>query len=183
MGLELHIKVPTNASAVSFDFSFFSVEFPQYVCASSGNNDQFVALLSSTAASTPADHNVSFDAQGNSVNVNNAFMEVCVPMTMFNGKTYACPLGASLLGGTGIALPNQSDGNGNPYTAGGGTGWLTTQAAVVPGETITLRFAIWDAGDNTLDSTALIDHLTWTLRSGTAPPPPAAPPVTMRSPR
>ncbi len=36
MALELIIKVPTNAMALSFDFSFFATEFPEYVCRDPG---------------------------------------------------------------------------------------------------------------------------------------------------
>ena len=44
---------------------------------------------------------------------------------------------------------------------GGATGWLTTQAPIAPGETFTLEFMIWDAGDGVLDSSVLIDNFQW----------------------
>jgi len=43
----------------------------------------------------------------------------------------------------------------------GATRWLTTTAPVVPGETITLRFVIWDTSDMQLDSLVLIDNFRW----------------------
>lgn len=49
------------------------------------------------------------------------------------------------------------------------TGWLSTTAAVVPGEIIRLRFAVWDVLDEALDSTVLLDHFTWTLIEPTTP--------------
>jgi hypothetical protein len=47
----------------------------------------------------------------------------------------------------------------------------------MPGETITLRFAIWDDGDGRWDSTVLVDHFTWQAPGGNAP---FTPPVTKR---
>jgi len=53
---------------------------------------------------------------------------------------------------------------------GGGTSWLTTDAPVVPGETIELRFMIWDTGhvqngdpDQWYDSLVLLDNFHWNL--------------------
>jgi hypothetical protein len=174
MALELTIKVPTNASGLSFDFDFNTPEYPQFVC--DVYNDEFVAFLWS-GAPTPADRNISFDSMGNPVSVNNAFLEVCSP-AMPNGKTFTCPLGTRELEGTGI-LEDAGASPAEQFVRGGATSWLTTRADVLRGETVTLRFAIWDAGDDYLDSTTLIDNLVWTLSGGKAP---FAPPMTMRSP-
>jgi hypothetical protein len=173
MALELKIRVPTNAHALSFDFDFNTPEYPQFVC--DIYNDEFVALLWSQASGTPSDHNISFDSQGDPVSVNNAFLEVCAPTTT-NGKTFTCPLGTMQLEGTGI-LAVQGASSSDQVTRGGATGWLTTQANVVAGETITLRLGVWDAGDEALDSTTLLDHLIWSLSAGSSS---SAPPVTMR---
>jgi hypothetical protein len=176
MALELEIRTPTNTSGLAFDFDFNTPEYPQFVC--DEYNDQFVALLWSRVASTPADHNISFDSLGDAVSVNNAFLDVCAPATA-NGKTFTCPLGTGQLEGTGI-LATQGASSSELVTRGAATGWLTTNAAVAGGETITLRFAIWDAGDEVLDSTALIDHFVWRLSAGAAP---LGAPVTTRPPR
>lgn len=45
------------------------------------------------------------------------------------------------------------------------TGWLRTKSPVVGGETITLRFTIYDSGDGLLDSSALIDNFRWIPKS------------------
>jgi hypothetical protein len=177
MGLELTIKAPTNALGLSFDFDFLTTEFPTFVCNQAGYNDQFVALLGSSAAATPADRNISFDSRGNSVNVNSGFLQACAPTTVA-GKTFTCPLGTGQLEGTGI-LGSFQYPDGTPYTRGGATGWLSSRADVVRGETLTLRFAVWDAGDNSLDTTALVDHFAWTVASGAQSPPPPAPPQTI----
>jgi len=44
---------------------------------------------------------------------------------------------------------------------GGGTGYLTSTGNVIPGETIELRFAVWDSGDGIGDSVVLLDNFTW----------------------
>jgi hypothetical protein len=44
---------------------------------------------------------------------------------------------------------------------GGGTGWLTTNGNVKPGEIMTLRIAIWDTSDTALDSLAVVDNFRW----------------------
>ncbi len=185
MALEVKIKVPTNAGALDFDFDFLSTEFPSFVC--DGYDDTFVALLRSGASGIPADHDVAFDAKGDRVSVNNSFIEECVAQSyqyLSGTVMYACPLGSSQLQGTGV-LEDKGMLNGMEVWQGGATGWLTTRAAVVPGETITLRFAIWDSGDSINDSTALVDKVTWDLAPAAAAPamPASGPPVTTRPPQ
>jgi len=62
-----------------------------------------------------------------------------------------CTLGPGELAGTGLYESSKE----------GGTGWLVTKGNVVPGEEITVRFAIWDTRDNVLDSMVLIDNFRW----------------------
>lgn len=152
MALELEIRVPTNAKSLGFDFNFYTYEFPEYHC--SDYNDFFVALLHSGHPQVPANKNISFDNKGNPVSVNNAFVEVCKPnSTTPRGTVFPCSLGEAELQGTG-------------FEGHAATSWLQTQAGVVPGETILLRFAIWDTGDHVLDSTALIDNFRWDVEEG-----------------
>jgi hypothetical protein len=159
IALELVVRAPTNASALSFDFNFHTYEYSDYVC--SEYNDHFVALMNSKAADLPANHNIAFDSQGNPVSVNNGFVEVCDPFT-YEGKRngmpfkreFPCKLGHTELAGTG-------------FEEHAATGWLQTHANVMPGEDITLRFAVWDAGDSILDSTVLLDNFTWDAKPGT----------------
>ncbi len=135
--LTLTLKAPTNAKSFSFDFSFFSAEYPEFVCQMF--NDKFLAIVKSQQFSG----NVSFDGKGNPITVNNGFFTVTQPND---------------LQGTGY---DQDDGTGTPI--GGGTGWLTTTSPVVPGEIITLRFIIFDEGDHIYDSSVLIDNFRWSL--------------------
>lgn len=151
IALELEIRVPTNAKSLSFDFNFYTYEFPDYYC--SDYNDFFVALLYSGNKNVPANKNISFDTKGNPVSVNNAFVEVCKPGTVANNTPFQCALGEAELVGTG-------------FEGHAATSWLQTKAGVVPGETILLRLAIWDTGDHILDSTVLIDNFRWDVEEG-----------------
>src|SRR5258705_445266 len=70
-GITLKIKVPNNAKGFSFDFDFWSGEWPEWVCTTF--NDSFVAWLTSAAFSGKAgDFNISYDTNNNPINVNNA---------------------------------------------------------------------------------------------------------------
>jgi hypothetical protein len=168
VALQLTIRVPTNAKSLSFDTNFFTVEFPDYIC--STYNDTFVVMMSPKVASLP-DGNIAFDSAGNPISVNNALLQVCTPQTA-GGKTFTCPLGAGPLSGTGFEEKN----NDGPHAA---TGWLTTTAPVETdaGKNITLLFTVWDSSDGNLDSTVLIDNLTWQFT-----PPTSMIPVTMPTP-
>jgi hypothetical protein len=159
IGFEVVIKTPTNANELSFDFNFYTFEFPQYVC--SQFNDFFVALVDPPPANAQSG-NVSFDSQGNPVSVNNGFVEVCQPQTA-GGKSFPCALGPAQLQGTGFG---DVDLWGGPHAA---TSWLNTRAPVPPGQNITIRFAIWDMGDHILDSTVLIDNMQWDVGEGDIP--------------
>jgi len=163
IGVTLQVKVPSNAQGFSFDFDFYSGEWPEYVCTEF--NDSFVAWLKSTAwAGKNGDYNISFDMNHNAVSVNNAFFDHCT-MNAQTGcaggttQTAACTGGTSELQGTGFYnLGTYCKGQ---TTGGGATGWLTTKAPVTGGETITLQFIIWDTGDQNWDSSVLVDNLQW----------------------
>jgi hypothetical protein len=172
IALELVIRAPTNARAFAVDFDFYTFEYYRYVC--SNFNDTFVALLFSASPDVPANHNIAFDAQNNPICVNNAFVEYCEPFVyqgMRGGapfsRPFTCRGGTGELDGTGFELPDPgaATGPGIPVRHAA-TGWLQTRANIVPGEEFTLRFAVWDAGDDTLDSTVLLDHFLWDAKAG-----------------
>jgi hypothetical protein len=140
-GLEIAVRVPSNAKSLLIDFNYYTFEFPQYVCTK--YNDFFVALQF-PAPKNAQSGNVAFDGEGNPVSVNNAYLRACKPQSA-GGKAFDCPLGAGLLGNTG-------------FDNSAATGWLVTQSPVTPRSIITMRFAIWDMGDAVLDSTVLLDH-------------------------
>jgi hypothetical protein len=163
--LVLQIKVPANAKGFTFDFNFYSGEWPEWVCTEF--NDSFVAWLTSTAwKGTAGDFNISFDTKNNPVSVNNNFFQACSPANAIVGcdgttmSTDACTLGNKELQGTGFFISGDNE-CGQTDSGGGATGWLTTQAPVTPGETLTLQFMIWNTGDEAYDSTVLIDNWNW----------------------
>jgi hypothetical protein len=158
--LKLTIRVPTNAKAFKFNFDFYSSEYITFVC--SAYNDSFVALLDTKAPIDPKfNKNISFDVKGNPISVNNSFFEVCTPGSK-GGKSFACAKGTKELEGTGFWDPSRT-------TENGATSWLETKAPVVPGETITIQFMIWDTGDHILDSTVLVDNFQWDAKPTTGP--------------
>jgi hypothetical protein len=176
--VKLVLKAPPDASGFSFDFDFYSSEWPNYVC--SNFNDAFVAYLTSSATTG----NISFDSNDNPVAVNIDFFNRCTPGASVgclrsNGAnpdpplaTATCSAGPSELGGTGFGdtYDTQCDNGNVQATLGGSTGWLTTSAAIQPGEQFTLEFMVWDAGDGLLDSSVLLDHFQWiggTVSTGT----------------
>ncbi len=160
-GLKLVIKTPLDAKSFTFDFNFYTYEYPDYIC--DQYNDYFVAMLSPTPMGLP-DGNISFDEQGNTISVNAGFLQACQPCNT-GGKNFTCPLGYGEILGTGF------DSNSFTLNCGiqgsAGTSWLTTTAPVEnPGENIELFFAIWDSGDGVLDSTVLIDNFRFELTEG-----------------
>ncbi len=144
VGLEVVVRAPTNATGYSFDFDFYSFEYPEWVCTSF--NDQFIALVDPPPMGS-INGNVSFDSKKNPVSVNIAFFDVCD----------GCALGTGEMEGTGF----------NNWDDAGATSWLVTQAPVKGGETIKVRFAIWDTGDSSWDSTVLVDNFKWIATPGT----------------
>jgi hypothetical protein len=164
MALELEIRSPTNAKGFAFDFDFYTFEYTDSLCSS--YNDAFAALLFSNRPDVPADHNIAFDSQDNPVCVNNSFVEVCNPYEYVGTRdgqpftrTFTCQYGTDELEGTGFDADEWFD-------AHAATGWLNTRANILPGEVFTLRFAVWDAGDEWYDSTVLIDAFEWETTPG-----------------
>jgi hypothetical protein len=144
VGLEVKLRAPTNATGYSFDFFFYTFEYPEWVC--KDYNDQFIALVSPPPAGS-INGNISFDSKHNPVSVNLAFFSVCT----------GCSRGTSELQGTGFDVWNDA----------GGTSWLKTKAPVKAGQVVTIRFTLWDTGDQQWDSTTLIDNFQWIANGGT----------------
>jgi hypothetical protein len=169
IALQVQLRAPMNATGYTFNFKFYSFEFPEYICSSF--NDQFIALVNPPPMGAQ-NGNISFDSGNNPVSVNIAFFDVCDTATANQWAIYCtgtvcpplpnpyCPSGtAQLVGTTFDGVPS-----GN---AGGGTSWLVTQAPIGAGEEFAIRFAIWDATDTALDSTVLIDNFQWIAGAGT----------------
>jgi hypothetical protein len=129
---------------MSFSHQFFTNDYNEYVC--SEYDDFFLATMDPHPIDRP-DGNLAVDAKGDPISVNSSFLRACAAGT-YNGLTYSCPLGSAPLQGTG-------------YEGHAATGWLETTVGVTPSSVVTLRFMIWDSGDGTYDSTALVDGITF----------------------
>jgi hypothetical protein len=165
-GIQFEIKAPSNAQGYSFDFNFFTHEWPQYICKEF--NDFFVAIMEPFPQGQ-TDGNISFDMLGNPISVNNAFLDVCscpggppcmVPPTPPTVKTFDCMSGTGGLVGTNFATDT------TPGWSTGSSGWLRTTAPVAPGETFTIRLVTYDSADHNVDSTTLIDNFKWQAKPG-----------------
>ena len=169
VALEIALRTPTNATALSFDSAFFTAEYPYYVCASF--NDYFQVIVRPQRTGGSGDGNVVFDMDGNAVSVNNSYLRACDP-GFYGGKVFECPLGYDQLLGSGFDACEGStttDGALVRHT-GASTGWLHTEVPVSPGEVITLRITTWDSSDSGLDSLAIVDNFRFRLRDGAPPP-------------
>lgn len=166
IGLDLKIRAPTNATGYSFSFKFYSFEFPEWVC--NEFNDQFIALVN-PAPTGSLNGNISFDSMHNPVSVNLGFFDVCDPkdQSEYTGPSLPnpyCPKGTSELIGTGFDI--WDIGYKNSISAGA-TSWLQSQAPIQGGAEFSIRFAMWDTGDQDYDSSTLIDNFQWIATAGT----------------
>ena len=177
VALEIKVRVPTNAKGYSFNFKFYSFEFPEYVCDPKGYNDQFIVLVTpppmgAYVPSGSTGGNISFDSNSHPVSVNLGFFDVCDGVSSRFASSCKsaggacptlpspyCPLGTGELAMTGFDVW-ESKG------PAGATRWLETQAPAQPGSVITMRFAIWDAGNGQYDSTVLVDNFKWSATGG-----------------
>ncbi len=156
----VNLKTPTNASSFSFDFHFFSAEYPEFLCVE--YNDEFLVLQESKSEFGGQITNIAYDMHMDPITVNSGFFTVCQndPGTPHANN---CTAPVSQIAGTGY------DVKASGIPVGGSTGWLTTTGPVSPGEDVTLHFVIFDEGDHILDSAALVDNFRWSLKKTSAP--------------
>jgi hypothetical protein len=124
-------NVPPTTNSISYDFAFFSVEYPYYY--GSQYNDMYVGWLESESWTG----NISFDNDGQPISLNAGFLD-------FKDDNGARPE----FGGTCMQFH-------------AGTKWLSTTAPVTPGEPVTIVFAIFDLSDSILDSYVFLDNFQW----------------------
>jgi len=175
--LTLWIKVPSNAYSMHFDFAFFSSEFNQWW--DSAVNDAFFVLVTNK---TNAGTNVAKDGHGLSVTVNSDFFQLCPaypgPTGLSQDKAAGLQQCVGVSGDatkqvTGSLVGTGYDGaavgtadtvqavDGSEYIYGGGSGWLTANFTVTPGEEFQMRVVVMDTFDGIKDSLVLIDNLGW----------------------
>jgi len=126
----LELTAPQDARSFSFDFNYFSAEYPNFV--KQHFNDTFYASLQAPSTNQGAPTNISFDARGNTIEVDNNY---------FQGQFH--PIG------------NQGTG----FDSHGSTGWLRTSWPIRGGESFKITFSIHDEGDSVYDSLVLLDNL------------------------
>ena len=129
--LRFVLQVPPGVVSFSYDFAFFSTEYPFYF--GSGYNDMYVGWLESEKWTG----NISFDAMGNPISLNAGFLDYKDD-------------GGNLPALAGTCMRQHA-----------GTNWLQTTAGVTPGETITVVFAVFDLKDPVLDSYVFLDNFKW----------------------
>jgi Ca-activated chloride channel family protein len=131
-GVRFELTAPPRARSFSFDFNFFSSEYPEYV--NQNFNDTFYAVIEAASTNNGQSTNIAFDANNNSIEVdNNYFQNPFHP------------------------IPNKGTG----FDAHGSTGWLRTSWPIRGGERITLTFSIHDEGDGIYDSLVILDNFQW----------------------
>ncbi len=166
--VELQVRVPSNVQSFSYQFQFLSSEYPTYRCTE--YDDTFLAMLSSQALNGGTATNISVDATGHVVSVNNGFFDVCFndnPNASGGPPNICLEDPIATLEGTGYS---PSGGSAPESSIGSGaTNPLTTRSPVIPGEVITIRYIIFDEGDDILDSSVLVDDWRWSLDPAAGP--------------
>ncbi|MEM6995257.1 MAG: choice-of-anchor L domain-containing protein, partial [Myxococcota bacterium] len=130
--VRIQATVPPTSNSLSYDFAFFSTEYPFYF--GSAFNDMYIGWLESESWTG----NVSFDNQGNPISLNAGFLDF-----RDDGGTMAPEL-------AGTCMKRHA-----------GTRWLSSTAPVTPSEEITLVLAVFDLSDSILDSYVFIDNFGW----------------------
>ncbi len=138
--IRIEATVPPTNNSLSYDFAFFSTEYPFYF--GSGFNDMYIGWLESESWTG----NISFDNQGNPISLNAGFLDF-----RDDGGTMAPEL-------AGTCMKRHA-----------GTRWLSSTAPVTPGEDITLVLAVFDLSDSILDSYTFLDNFGWGCEGTSTP--------------
>lgn len=137
IGFEVKMRAPKSAKGFSIDLCYFTFDYPLLAC--TAFTDQFVIIVSPDRSGA-VNSNIAFDSNDHPIGVDNGFMD---------------PTQSSLMNGTGFKEWGQA----------GTTGWLRSTAPVKGGEEFTIRFIIWDTGDQSYDSSVLLDNFKWLTTS------------------
>jgi hypothetical protein len=156
--LAVDLTIPDNVKSFSFQFQFFSAEYPEFVCTE--YNDRFLVIVDDGTTK----QNVAFDSANNTISVDSGFFTVCENWAL-NSNTQHCTTPVTAIAGTGYDVDDPIVGN----KIGGSTGWLTTTVPVTPKQKLKLSFIVYDEGDHRLDSSVLIDNFQWLAAAATAP--------------
>jgi Bacterial Ig-like domain (group 1) len=129
--LKVAVNVPQGANCLTFDFAFYSDEFPEFV--NTQYNDAFIAELDNSTWTTvgstiSAPNNFAFDPSGDVISINSS----------------------------GATSMNAANAAGTTYD--GATPLLSASTQVTPGAH-NLYLSIFDQGDHVYDSATLLDSL------------------------
>jgi hypothetical protein len=122
---------PGSATSLSFDFAFFSAEYPGY--ADSQFNDMFVAWVESESWTG----NITFDDAGEAITQKSELVSLRDDMGDDPSLAGTCMRGHT------------------------GSPWLRTTAPLPQGEEVTVVFAIFDLADSIVDSYAFLDNVSF----------------------
>jgi hypothetical protein len=147
--LRFTAQVPNTVNSISYNLAFFSYEYPVYYL--SQFNDMYIGWLESEVWTG----NISFDLNGNPISLNAGFLDY---------RDAAAANDPMCAGGCTAPELHNTCMQGHA-----GTKWLSTTAGVMPGETITVVFAVFDVSDSILDSYVFLDNFAWGC-DGDAPP-------------
>jgi hypothetical protein len=138
---ELRVEgdAPGGATSITFDFAFFSAEYPGYVDGAFA--DMFVAWLESESWTG----NLAFDDAGEAITLGSELVALHDDMFTTPELAGTCMRGHA-------ASP-----------------WLRTTAPLAQGEPLTLVFAIFDMADSIVDSYAFIDNVAFGCDTPAAP--------------
>ncbi|MBK9757743.1 MAG: choice-of-anchor L domain-containing protein [Nannocystis sp.] len=172
--LKIRVRVPTNAKSFNVQMYFMSSEWPEWTC--TPYNDMFVTLLDSTGVNPKIlDKNIAVYTLNNQIYPVGVNLVKAAPglFTQCKNGTYGCAgvnggnyngcLGTGQLTGTGMDILEGGCGANN--TTGGGTNWLKMAGNVTGGETMEIRFVIWDTSDGIYDSLVLLDDWVWSVQA------------------
>jgi hypothetical protein len=167
VALKVALDPPAGATAFSFDWKYFSLDYPEWVCSQYVDN----AGVFVNGANVLNFHGHPVSA--------NTVMEVCESGATGFGQgavqsSHVCPNDpspASSLQGTGFHEPIGA------RMHGGSSEWHTTTVPVMQGSTYTVIFGIWDSVDGTLKSTVLFDNWQWSIATPTPTPSPSPTPA------
>jgi hypothetical protein len=139
--LRITATVPSMVNSFSYNLAYFSYEYPDYYL--SVFNDMYIGWLDSEVWTG----NISFDTMGHPISLNAGFLDYRDASAANDPQCQG-----------GCTAPQL---HGTCMEGHAGTKWLTTNAGVKPGETITVVLAIFDMSDSILDSYAFIDNFQW----------------------
>ena len=132
--LHLGLHVPPAFNCLSFDFAFYSEEFPEFV--DSIFNDTFTAQLNNSKLSVngqtyvvDAPGNFAFDTQQNIISVNTVFGVESNTGTTYDGSTPS----------------------------------LRASTEVTPNSNVDIYLSVQDLGDSIYDSTVFLDRFFWSV--------------------